>query len=63
MRTRSTDGLTYTYTCIQGAQGPKGETGDVGETGMAGIDGIGIESIEIKYADSNSEFELPRDED
>jgi len=61
MRT-STNGLTYTYTCIQGAegpQGPQGEVGPQGEQGDPGIDGVGIESIEISYAVSDSEDTVP----
>ena len=38
MRT-STDGLTYTYTCIQGAQGATGNTGATGATGEKGETG------------------------
>ena len=61
---RTTDnGLTYTYTCIQGAQGPKGETGEHGETGEVGIDGIGILSVEVSYAITNSQNIMPADED
>ena len=38
MRTTS-NGLTYTYTCIQGAQGPQGATGASGEQGPKGDTG------------------------
>ena len=38
MRT-TTNGLQYTYTCIQGAQGPQGETGATGAQGPKGDTG------------------------
>ena len=56
MRTTS-NGLTYTYACIQGAQpGPRGETGPMGETGPIGT---GIESIQVQYGLSKSESVPP----
>ena len=61
MRTTS-NGLTYTYTCIQGAQGPRGETGATGEKGEAGPEGVGILSIEVFYALSDSEEIMPADD-
>ena len=62
MRT-TTNGLTYTYTCIQGAQGPTGETGAQGATGEAGGEGVGVASVEISYATSNTNYTMPDDED
>jgi hypothetical protein len=60
MRT-STNGQTYTYTCIQGARGPQGEKGDTGEPGAPGLDGLGILSVEVFYAISNSSEIIPED--
>ena len=62
MRT-STNGQTYTYTCIQGAQGPPGEKGDTGEQGEPGLDGLGILSVEVFYAISNSSEIIPGDDE
>jgi hypothetical protein len=52
MRTRSNNN-SYTYTCIQGAKGDPGEDGSDGQAGPAGV---GIESVEVYYATSDSEF-------
>ena len=60
---RTSNGTTYTYTCIQGAQGERGETGPQGEQGEPGDEGIGILSIETSYAISDSEDVIPGDEE
>ena len=59
---RTSNGTTYTYTCIQGAQGERGETGPQGEQGEQGSEGIGILSVEISYAISNSGEIIPEDD-
>lgn len=59
MRT-TTNGLTYTYACIQGAQGPKGDTGPIGKTGSIGI---GIKTIQIQYGLSEFEDIMPIEDD
>ena len=58
MRT-TTNGLTYTYTCIQGAQGPQGATGQTGATGASGEQGVGVSSVDIYYGVSQSEEDMP----
>lgn len=62
MRT-STNGLTYTYTCIQGAQGPAGATGAQGPTGATGAEGVGVSSVAIDYGVSESENTMPQDDE
>lgn len=47
MRT-TTNGQTYTYTCIQGADGPQGATG------ATGADGTSVTVSKIEYGTSNS---------
>lgn len=61
MRT-TTNGQTYTYTCIQGAEGQPGPIGPQGEQGPQGLTGIGILSVEIAYAISDSGDVIPEDE-
>ena len=56
---RTSNGTTYTYTCIQGAQGPQGETGEKGESGDPGTDGVGVASVVISYGISDSEHIMP----
>lgn len=56
---RTSNGTSYTYTCIQGAQGERGEQGPQGEPGAAGTTGIGVASVEISYAISNSGETIP----
>lgn len=60
---RTSNGTNYTYTCIQGAQGERGETGPQGERGEQGNEGIGILSIEVSYAITDSEEIVPEEED
>ena len=52
MRT-TTNGQTYTYTCIQGADGPQGATG------AAGADGTSVTVSKIEYGTSNSASTQP----
>lgn len=59
---RTSNGTTYRYTCIQGAQGPAGATGERGETGAAGNDAVGVASVEVSYATSDNNYIMP-DED
>lgn len=58
---RTSNGTNYTYTCIQGAQGERGETGPKGDQGEPGEEGIGIYSVEISYAVTNSGEIIPDD--
>ncbi|WP_297979313.1 hypothetical protein [uncultured Methanobrevibacter sp.] len=60
---RTSNGTGYTYTCIQGAQGPVGETGATGPTGETGSEGVGVESVDVSYATSDTEYTMPDDED
>lgn len=52
----------FNYTCIQGAagpEGPQGIQGVQGEQGEPGSEGVGIESVIIEYAVSDSELNMP----
>ena len=61
MRTVSSDGLTYNYTCIQGVQGPQGEAGETGEKGEPGEAGVSIDHTDITYGISESEYAIPEE--
>ena len=60
---RTSNGSTYTYSCIQGAQGPRGEAGPTGPAGPQGEGGIGIYSVEVSYAVTDSEDIIPDDDE
>lgn len=58
MRT-TTNGLTYTYTCIQGAQGKDGAAGKDGTNGKDGKDGTSVTVSKVEYGTSASASTQP----
>ena len=59
---RISNGTNYRYTCIQGAQGPAGVTGATGASGEPGTEGVGVQSVEISYATSETNYTMPEDD-